>query len=362
MINNPLDDIIKLNININNPIYDATDENFKNILVLVAEPTSSSASAPTTMFSIESEGELVDMGFSTTEEAYIAAKVAFSQKPRPNKLFIQIVPTEDTTVADVLTATLGGDFYYGIAVARSMTNDEVKAVADFAEANEKLFIYTYTDISSNPISVKTYARTIAVFGGLADGYESGNQPSANKYVGLAVMAKCFGYEAGTESWNMKELNGVTPSVLTSAQKKSLEENNVMTFLHYANRNVTIGGKVLADEWVDIVRLRDWLKIKIQTVVFNTMLANKKIPYTDRGIGLIGGCIESVLLQAQADGKIMENVTDADGNTTLGYEVILPKASQIPDIKKKSRKLTDIVWNARITGAIHLVEIEGNLTY
>ena len=55
------------------------------------------------------------------------------------------------------------------------------------------------------------------------------------------------------------------------------------FITVGNKNITMNGKVVGDEWADIIRFRDWLKNDMQVRVVNLFIARPKIPYTDSGI-------------------------------------------------------------------------------
>ena len=176
------------------------------------------------------------------------------------------------------------------------------------------------------------------------------------------MAKCFGYDPGTETWNMKELATIVPSALSTDEKKSLEESNINSFRRYAGSNITFGGKMLSGEWIDVIRFRDWLKAEMQTNVFNALKTNRKVPFTDGGIGLIEGQMEATLSKGQTVGGIAPTEYDSDDNEIPGYTVTVPLASDLTEAERKSRKLTGCRYTARLAGAIHIVEIHGNLTF
>ena len=176
------------------------------------------------------------------------------------------------------------------------------------------------------------------------------------------MAKCFGYAPGTETWHLKALSSIVPSILTTNEKNALAEKNINTFLRYAGSNVTVGGTVLAGEWIDVIRFRDWLKSEMQTRVFNAVKANRKVPFTDNGIRMIEGAMESTLKDGQDIGGIASTEYDPDGNDIAGFKVYVPTASELTEAERKSRKLSGCHYTARLAGAIHLVEIEGFLTF
>lgn len=201
-----------------------------------------------------------------------------------------------------------------------------------------------------------------MFSGLADGYEEDEQPKANRYAALAWMSKCFGYDPGTETWAMKELATVMPSALDTAQKKELEANNTGRFLRYGGCNITIGGNMLAGEWIDVIRFRDWIKNEMQIRVFNVIKVNRKVPFTDAGIAMIEGQMIATLKKGQQVGGIADTEYDDEGNAAPGYTVTVPRALSLTEAERKSRKLTGCKYTARLAGAIHAVEIEGFLTF
>lgn len=120
--------------------------------------------------------------------------------------------------------------------------------------------------------------------------------------------------------------------------------------------------IVAGEWIDVIRFRDWLKNELQIRAFNALKTNRKVPFTDGGIGLIEGVMDSTLKDGQDIGGIAPTEYDDDDNPIYGYTVTVPKASDLTEAERKSRKLTGCKWSARLAGAIHAVEISGNLTF
>ena len=364
MRNNSLDDIIKCDVEISSP--GSSDATFNTILLVVAGPTGT-GTAVSGATAISKADELLDYGYETSSAAYTAATVAFSQNPSPDEMLfiIREKETGKETYEDVATTLARANAqaaFYGIHLTEFRDSEDIEAAKTWAEANEKMLGFEFTDIDNCPVKNFSAYRTFGVFSGLADGYDADAQPAENEYVALAWMAKCFGYDPGTETWNLKELASVVPSKLSATQKKSLEDKNLNTFLRYAGCNCTIGGKMLSGEWIDVIRFRDWLKNELQIRAFNALKANRKVPFTDAGIGLIEGIINAVLKDGQDIGGIALTEYDDDDNPVYGYTVTVPKASELTEAERKSRKLTNCKWSARLAGAIHAVEISGNLTF
>ena len=265
------------------------------------------------------------------------------------------------TIADTMTACVAYDpDFYGIAMA-SRTDADILAMAQWAEANEKLFGTCVsgtdvldgsdnTDIASQ-LMLNNYYRTFCFYH-----EDQGDFPE------VAVMSRCFTAVAGSETWANKRLAGVKVDPLTETQFIVLRNKNVNTFEKFRNMSLTQTGKVSAGEWIDVIRFRDWLAEEIKVNVLNVLVNNEKVPYTDAGIAIIEGAIRQSLRQGQVNGGIAPVEYDEEGNKNLGYTVTVPLASNISANQKASRILTDVTFTARLAGAIHVVEIRGQLTY
>ena len=363
MKNNSLNDIINCNVDISSP--GSNDQTFDTILLVVPGPEASGEKTMEKVTAISKADELLDYGFTTEDAAYVAATVAFSQKPSPSKFLVCIRTSTDgeyESITDTLNRANAEAEFYGVHLTMFKDADDITSAMAWTEANEMLIGFEYDDYETLPITNFEYYRSFCMFSGNAVGYDADAQPEENDYATLAWMAKCFGYAPGSETWNLKELEKVVPSSLTSEQKKELGAKNINTFLRYAGCNCTIGGYVLAGEWIDVIRFRDWLKAEIQTRVFEAIKTNKKVPFTDNGIGLIEGAMEGTLKEGQDIGGIAPTEYDSDDNEIPGFTVTVPKASELTEEERKSRKLTGCRWSARLAGAIHIVEINGNLTF
>ncbi len=371
--NNPLDDIVKCNVEITEPASD--DASFNSILIVIPAPAAAGTLSTSKTFSVSKADELLDYGYSVNDSAYFAAEAAFAQNPAPDKLYFCVrqkvavgsgesATTEYEDIKATLARANGEAGFYGVHLSEFRTRTDVEGAAAWTEANEKILGFEYASISSCPTQNFSYYRTFGIFSGQADGYGSdvSDQPKANEFAALAWMAKCFGYDPGSETWNLKSLASIVPSVLSSADKTALERNNINSFLRYAGSNVTIGGKTLAGEGIDVIRFRDWLKNAMQVNVFNVLKTNRKVPYTDEGIAMIQGAMETTLASGQTVGGIAATQYDEDGNEIPGFTVTVPRSADVTDVQRKSRKLTGCKYTARLAGAIHVVEIDGYLTF
>ena len=78
--------------------------------------------------------------------------------------------------------------------------------------------------------------------------------------------------------------------------------------------------------------------------------------------MIEGAMESTLKEVQGIGGIAQTGYNSDGEALPGYQVHVPLAGELTEADRKSRRLIGCRFTARLAGAIHLVELNGFLTF
>lgn len=277
------------------------------------------------------------------------------------------VSSTTESIADTMEAVTADDGnFYGIGLA-SREEKDILAMAEWAEANEKLFATAtakdgayQSDVDSDlgsKLKAKNFYRTYWFYHALE-----------NEFPELALMSRCFTSYPGGETWALKKLAAITTDNLSSTKLKAIcgDKNNSgkngNAFVAFRNISCTQGGMVAAGEWIDVIRFRDWLKEEISINVFNLLINREKVPYTDEGIAQVEARIRDALVLGQRRGGVAPTEYDEDGRENLGFTVTVPLASSVSANTKAKRKLTDVFFTARLAGAIHFVEIKGALTY
>ena len=328
--------------------------------------------APPPVGVYSSLSEVEDYGFITVSNADsgvtadpigAAARVAFSQNPRPTRIYIAVQQIESGTAepwTDTLDRALRVDGWYVVCPA-GVPENQFSTIAMWTEAQTKLFVYTFVG-TNDPIAAKTYYRTAGYVGKVTEGQAAENVPSDNAYLGVAVAAKCLSYTPGSETWSFKSLSLIVPSEFTAAESDAFEASCTNYYENVAGRNVTRLGKVKAGEWIDVIRFRDWLQNDMQLRVANVLVQNPKVPYTNPGIALVENAMIASLKAGQINGGVSPDEYMEDGTMVPGYVVDVPDATEITAAQKKTRILNDCKFSAYLAGAIHVVEITGSLGY
>ncbi len=315
------------------------------------------------------------LGFSSDSKTYKAASVAFANEA--STIYI-ISKLKDESISDTLDRASKSSNWYGIFEVdeaedengdepddeepedESELNKYARDFAAWAEDNNKLFCYT-VDCSEgieNPITDGyNYAAGFATRGI--------EENESNEFLAVGVMAKCMQYAPESATWAYKSLtsddaNSITADEWTMSEINALRAQNLNFYSPCGGKDIVLDGKVLSGEYIDTICFRDWLVANIQSKVYGLLTRNPKVPYTDAGIALIETQIISALQEGQSAGGIAETTYDDDGNETPGFTVTVPRLSSIGDSDRYARILKGCKFTARLTGAIHAVEIRGTL--
>lgn len=372
-----LDRIVNCDISIEKPVMDSAS--FGTILIIGdAPPDGGNDLRPVDKYA--SLAEVTDAGWKEGSEIYKAARAAFLQEHNPELIYIAVrqektvesdgkeeIPEEDTEdqtkeivaetetglekFSDTVKRVLAMPGWYGLALAGADTAD-YDEVAYIIESAEKLFAFSVQS-KGLPLELSRadYLRTFAIY---AD--------SADEYAHVAWLTECFSYAPGSETWAYKTLAGVIASELTTREMGRFDEANVNYYVTCANKDITLQGKVVSGEWIDVIRFRDWLKNEMQLRIFALFVKYPKIPYIDAGMALVENQMRATLQDAQDVGGIAPTEFDENEEPVEGFTVTVPKAASLSSAQRATRKLRNCRYTARLAGAIHVVEIQGNLTF
>lgn len=287
---------------------------------------------------------------------------AFSVKTKGALLLS--VPTSTESLTDALAAIRAeNDDWYGIVITSRVEADQLDA-AQWTEANEKLL-----GLSSNQAGILDGASETDLAAKLQQGQFFRTHLWYHKlidteWIESAITGNRFTYYPGAETWANTRLAGITYDTLAEGESIAARNKNANTFEPFRNFAITQGGKVSGGEWIDVIRFRDWLAEQIKVNVVSALVnADGKVPYTDPGIQVIVAAMRKALDQGVSRGGIAPEEHDEANNRVIpSYLVEYPESVNVPFNDKANRVLKDVKFTARLAGAIHVVEIKGNLTY
>lgn len=287
----------------------------------------------------------------------IAARIAFSQSVKPQKIYIAVQKTTEGSTLEAPTATLiraESENGWYVALAAGIPEEDLEDMAEWTEAREKMFGYAYADPADNPVT-NIYYRTF----GICYGDDSG---SGDPYKHVAMAVRFLSYDAGSETWVNKSLASVSMSKFTDTEIDTIDKGPASYYIQVGDTGLVQGGKVRAGEWIDVIRFRDWLKNDMQLRILNLLVKRPKVPYTDKGIGLVRNQMIASLKEGTRRGGIAEDQYNSDDELIPGFTTSVPLAADLSDTQLKSRILEDCTFSAILAGAIHVVNVNGSLVY
>lgn len=295
----------------------------------------------------------------TVELTYTAAPVGVTALTRTSWGATTPSATAGIVATDLSAINAADKSWYVLHMVER-TKQRVLDAAAWVETHDKLFITaaneagilvqgTNTDVGS---LLKPYYRTVWSYHGAA----------TTEFADVAWAARVLPTQPGSETWALKRLAATTPDNLSSAQTAVITTKGGNTFERYSDTiSLTNPGKTAAGEWIDVIRFRDWLRDYIQTSMVQLIVNRDKVPYTDGGLQLLGNNLRAALREGQRVGGIAPDEVDADNKGIPGFNVNIPRASEVDSATKASR-IAYFKFNARIAGAIHAAVITGALSY
>jgi hypothetical protein len=247
---------------------------------------------------------------------------------------------------DIAAAKADTDDWYALAL-ESRNDDDIMNAAEVIEADRKIFgacseaagiiASTETDVAAK-LKAKSYARTFIIYSTDQESYPEG-----------AWLGSRLPTDPGSSTWKFKTLAGITPDSLTASQETNLKNKNANFYVTVAGVNITVEGKMASGEFIDIIHFCDWLEARMMERIYATLVNAEKVSFTDGGISVIEADVRAQLQQG----------VDVGGLDS--FTVTVPKRSATDVADRTARTLKGIKFNGILAGAIHAIEIQGNVT-
>lgn len=254
----------------------------------------------------------------------------------------------DAGVTSDLAAMLSesGDWYGVLTPFTSQA--EVMAIAEWTEANRKLFFFATTDSATfntpyddgtpdadvgGAIFSRNYARTLGL-----------PQYATSDFSDAALMARFFGAEPGSITLNLQALVGPQPMALTATQQNNLRDRNMNMYLSLAGAPAILDGRMASGQFADIVRDTDWFIARTQESLFRVMRSSDKVPYTDDGVVVLTATVAAQGERAEVAGFLR-----------AGWTVGSQPVSTISEADRAARRYPALTFVGYYAGAIHIVD-------
>lgn len=303
---------------------------------------------------------LADFGDDAPE--YTAAQRFFGQEIEPT--YIKIGYHDNVTtdvdsgellesVVDALAKIREVDSDWYFITAATHETDEILAIAAYAETNTVIYGTSYSGIDALDVSstldpgtqlqLLNYSRTFIMYA--ADDLE---------YPECAIIGLQAVKAPGSTTWKFKEVTGITPSNLSTTQSIILKGTKYdfgkgyNTYEPTGGRDIFAEGRVVNSEFIDTIRFADWLEARMRERIYLTLVNMEKVPYTSAGFAIIEGRMREVLNEGVAIGGLES------------YQVTVPNPRTLDPNSRANRVATGFSFKGVLAGAVHYVEINGNL--
>lgn len=319
--------ILDFPVNITRKTVAVSERGFGTILILDTEKDRE--------FTYLTEKGIEELGEG---KAYKIAQRLFMQKPQPQRVaIIGKVGKAGEVFRKALEANK--DFFFVVGTDNSV--DTVKEVSGLCQVNNKVYAVTVNDLEEAKVLGKeVFDNTFVAYHNKADAYLA---------EGLAVV---MSYKIGGKTAKFKRVEGVKEAEISLTDLSTLHENKIFTYVKKLGVLQTTEGKVLSGEYIDVVLGEYWIRFRMEERMQRLALTQDKIPYTNRGIGMLVSVAEQVLNQAVDMGIVEEGQ----------YRVDYKRREEVDSNEVANRIYNHIIWTAMLQGAIHSGQISGVLTY
>jgi len=266
-------------------------------------------------------------------------------------LILGDVTASDTVTNDLDAIQNENSDWYALAYT-DRTQAIVESIAAWTESQTKIFgtASSNSDIIDIAVGADTtsiaavlnqlgYVRTFVMYHDDAD----------SDFPECAWFGRVLPTLPGSVNWKFKTLASISYSDLTTTQSQNARNKKANTYEFIGGVGITREGTMAQGEFIDIIRGVDWLTAQIQQNVYALLVNVDKVPYTDAGIASVEAEIRRALELGINNNFIAENPA---------YTISVPKASEVSAANKAARLLQDVSFQATLSGAINVVEING----
>jgi hypothetical protein len=214
----------------------------------------------------------------------------------------------------------------------TITDAETSDIAAWAKLNnlDRVFVFFHPDVKLADAAIDMLAPDDPV-------------PEA------AYFGKLLTKQPGSATWKFWELQSVPTYELTQGQVKNVEDKNATWYMTTADVPMTSNGQVASGEYIDVIHGLDWLKARIQNLVFTALNNVDKVPFTDEGVQMVVSPLKAALEEGKKNGIL------------ASYEISFPAVAEVSVTDKGKRFLPDVKFTGVLAGAIHSTKINGVVT-
>ena len=292
-------------------------------------------------------------GFSKTGSVYLTAQLIWQQSNAPKKI---AAAATKTALKTWLTKpdNLAKEWRQLINTRNGYCYDDTSSIADISAAipKDKVVFMTL------PVAAVTAMGSAITANDRLFVFANGTAPesdSSGAYKVGALVGATAGLDAGSFTYKNIILTGIEPDVLTDTEINKIHQNGAVGFVTKAGDNVTTEGKATSGEYLDIIDSQDYITQQLEYQTQKLLNSSLKIPYDNNGIAMLESVAINVMQDAYGNGII---ATDENGKPA--YSVSYAQREEVDDSDRVTRTYAGGSFKFTLAGAIHEVEITGEI--
>ena len=247
------------------------------------------------------------------------------------------------------------DDWYGIA-GDWYGKTEIDAVATAIEALPKLHATSTPDDNTYDPAVTTDVGSVLQGKAFARTFLT-HHVTPDTGIAAARLGDGLPKDPGSATWKFQLLAAIPVVDYTTGEKTALKNKNIERFIRVAGVNFTCDGKTSSGEFIDITRFIDFLTSRMQENVFLRVVNVDKVAFTNPGIGIIENEVRGTLNLGISVGGL---AADPPFTVTVP-NAIVGTPNGVDAVDKANRLLKGVEFCATLAGAIHEIEIRGEVT-
>lgn len=274
----------------------------------------------------------------------------------------RILEVRDTTAAPAngygtcLTNIAGIDSdFYGIATDVN-SKAVVLEVAALVETMKRIYASSNCDPDCANVAINTDLFTAGKAAAYARTCGTIKQDATLPAFGAAFLGNILPRIPGTYTAAYKTMAGQIADN-GFALESAIQGKNGNWYETLGGNNIMFPGQMFSGQFIDITIFIDLLCARIQEAVYGLLLNNPKIPYTASGLESVRSVIKNIL---NANTESPKNPLGGLAADPAPF-VTMPDIATISSNDKAARRLTNVRFQAVLSGAVHTVTIQGTVT-
>ena len=282
-----------------------------------------------------------------------AGEPVIFKRINPAMITLLDVSTDGGIATDLAAAALDSSF--DGFVIDSFAEAENNAAAVWAEANERLFLAQSGDTTNLGDAAGTGVATDFKTANYGRSVVATNDAGMSD-VGVAALARQFGFNPGLSSAAFQELNGVEAGAVRSSRISTAQSKNVLLYALNGGNPHTWFGKLANGRSIRVQQVLDLLKVRIKEAVLTVFLSNEFVPMSTGGFARQEAAVRGVLSGFAAQGLIIPAGEDG------GFTVTVPNVADVSDSDLSAGKLPNLRFSCAVLNDMLSVAVSGSIAF